>query len=54
MLLQLEKKIYFISHHYKFIGNDKIGEGTLINTVNGSLDAFDYHLKKRIKDFSKR
>ena len=41
-----EKYIYFIYNRYKFIENDKIEEGTLLNTTNGSLDPFDYHLEK--------
>ena len=41
-----EKQTYFLSTHYKFFGNDKIKEGTLLDTSNNSLDPFDYHLKK--------
>ena len=41
-----EKFTYFLYHRYKFIANDKIEEGTLLNTTNGSLDPFDYHLEK--------
>ena len=42
-----EKHTYFISTHYKFIGNDKIvEEGTFLNTTSGNLDPFDYHLQK--------
>ena len=40
------KYTYFIYHRYKLIENDKIEEGTLLNTTNGSLDPFDYHLEK--------
>ena len=35
-----------ISVHHKFIENDKIEEGTLLNATNNSLDLFDYHLEK--------
>ena len=41
-----EKNTYFISTHYKFIENNKIDEGTLLNTTNNNLDPFDYHLEK--------
>ena len=37
---------YFIWTHYKFIENDKIVEGTLINSSNDGLDPYDYHLSK--------
>ena len=37
-----EQYTYFISTHYKFIDNDKIDEGTLLNATNSSLDPFDY------------
>ena len=37
-----EKYTYFISHHYKFIENDRIEEGTLLNGLN----PFAYHLVK--------
>ena len=40
-----EKNTYFISHRYKFIENDKIEEGTLLNAANGSLDPFDYYVE---------
>ena len=48
-----EKHTYFISHHYKNTENDKIEEVTFLNTKNGSLDPFDYHLKKCAKDVFK-
>ena len=35
-----EKYTFFIDHHYKFIGNDKIEEGTLLNTTNNNIDPF--------------
>ena len=41
-----EKYTYFIYNRYKFIENDKIEEDTLLNTINGSLDPFDYHVEK--------
>ena len=40
------KNTYFINNHYKFMENDKIEKGTLLNTVSDSLDPFDYHLGK--------
>ena len=40
-----EKYTYFLYHRYKFIGNDKIEEGTLLNATNSSFDPFDYHLE---------
>ena len=39
-----EKYTYFIAHHYKFIENDKIEEGTLLNSTNGY--PYDYHFDK--------
>ena len=38
-----EKYTYFLYYRYKFIENDKIEEGTLLN---GSFDPYDYHLEK--------
>ena len=45
-----EKYTYFIDYHYKFIENDKIAEGTLLNATNNSLDPYVYHLVKCGKD----
>ena len=45
---------YFISTHYKFLENDKIGEGLLINLSDGSLDPYDYHLSKNGLDCFKK
>ena len=41
-----ERYTYFLYHRDKFIENDKIEEGTLLNTTNTSLDPHDYHLEK--------
>ena len=41
-----ENYAYFLYNRYKFIENDKIGEGTLINATNNSLDPHDYHVEK--------
>ena len=41
-----ERYTYFISSHCKFIENDKIQEGTLLNSSNDSLDPYDYHLSR--------
>ena len=41
-----EKYTYFLYHRYKFIENDKIEEGYLLNATNTSLDPYDYHLEK--------
>ena len=41
-----ERYTYFLYHRYKFIENDKIEEGTLLNATNESLNIFDYHLEK--------
>ena len=41
-----KKYTYFISVHHKFIENDKIEDGTLLNARNNNLDPFDYHLEK--------
>ena len=42
-----EKYTCFISTHHKFIENDKIEEGTSLNSSNDSLDPCDYHLSKK-------
>ena len=49
-----EKYRYFISAHYKLIGNEKIQEGTLLNSSNDSLDLYDYHLSKNGIDCFKK
>ena len=49
-----EKYTFFLYHRYKFIGNDKIEGGTLLNATNGSLDPFGYHLEKCGIDSSKK
>ena len=41
-----ERYTYFLYHRYKFIENDKIEEGTLLNATNEILNPFDYHLEK--------
>ena len=41
-----ERNTYFLYHRYKFIENDKIEEGTLLNVTNISLDPYEYHLEK--------
>ena len=41
-----ENYTYFLYHRYKFIENDKIQEGTILNATNTSLDPYDYHLEK--------
>ena len=41
-----ERYTYFLYHHYKFIENNKIEEGTLLNATNESLNPFDYYLEK--------
>ena len=41
-----ERYTYFLCHHYKFIENDKILEGTLLNASRSSLDPYDYHIAR--------
>ena len=41
-----EKTTSFLCHRYKIIQNEKIERSSLLNTTNGSLDPFDYHLEK--------
>ena len=41
-----ERYTYFLYYRYKFIENDKIEEGTLLNATNISLDPYEYHLEK--------
>ena len=45
---------YFISQHYKFIENDEIEEGTLLNSSDDSLDPYDNHLRKNGLDCFKK
>ena len=44
------KYTYLKSTRYKFIENDKIQEGTLLNSSNDSLDPYDYQLRKNGMD----
>ena len=39
-----ERYTYFLYHRYKFIENDKILEGTLLNASHSSLHPCDYHI----------
>ena len=48
------KNTYFIDHHYKFIENEQIQEGSLLNTTNNDLDPIPYHLAKCGKDSFKQ
>ena len=41
--------IYFIYDPYKIIENNKIEEGTLLNSTNDSVDPYDYHPLKRVE-----
>ena len=41
-----DRYTYFLYHRYKFIENDKIEEGTLLNRTDNSLDPYDYHVEK--------
>ena len=41
-----EKFTYFLYNRWKFLENDKIEEGTLLDRSNYSLDPFDYHVEK--------
>ena len=41
-----ERYTYFLYYRYKFIENDKIEEGTLLNATNISFDPYEYHLEK--------
>ena len=47
-----EKYTKFIAHHYKYIENNKIEEGTLLNVIN--MYPHDYHLNKCELDSFKR
>ena len=49
-----ENYTYFLSSQYKFIENDKIQEGTLLNSSNDSLDPYEYHLSKNGLDCFKK
>ena len=41
-----EKYTYFSYNRHKFIENDKLEEGTLLNATNNSLDPYDYQVEK--------
>ena len=41
---------YFISTPFKFIENDKIEQGMILNSSNDDLDLYDYHLSKNGMD----
>ena len=41
-----ERYTYFLYHRYKFIENDEVEEGTLLNRTDNSLDPYDYHVEK--------
>ena len=41
-----EKFTYFLYNRWKFLENDKIEEGSLLNRTNNSLDPFDYHVEE--------
>ena len=45
---------FFISQHHNFIENDKIVEGTLLDSSDDGLDPYDYHLEKCGPDCFKR
>ena len=45
---------YSISTHYNLIENDRVEEGTLLNSSNDSLDPYDYHLEKSGPDAFKK
>ena len=49
-----ENYTYFLYHRYKFIENDEMEEGTLLNVTNTNLDPCDYHQEKCGKDSSKK
>ena len=49
-----EKYTYFLSSHYKFIENDRIEQGTLLNATNNSLNPYDYHVEKCGKNAFKK
>ena len=49
-----ERYTYFLSSHYKFIENDRFGQGTLLNATNNSLNPYDYHVEKCSKNAFKK
>ena len=46
IIILVEKFTYFLYNRYKFIENNKIEEGTLLNATNTGLDPYDYHVEK--------
>ena len=49
-----EKYTNFLSSHYKFIQNEKIEDGTLLNASINSLDPYDYHVEKSGEEVFKK
>ena len=41
-----EKYTFFVSDHYRFIENERIEEGFLIDSTYDRIDPFDYHKLK--------
>ena len=41
-----ENFAYFLYNRYRFLENNKIEEGILLNSTNTSLDPYDYHVEK--------
>ena len=49
-----EKYTFLKSTYYKFIENNKIEKGTLLNPSNDSLDPYEFHLSKNGLDSFKK
>ena len=49
-----EKFTYFLSSHCKFIENDRIEQGILLNATNNSLILYAYHVEKCGKNAFKK
>ena len=49
-----ELSTYFLYNRCKFIENDKIEEGSLLNRTNSRLDPFDYHVENCVVDSFKK
>ena len=53
-IIEGEKFTYFLYDRYKFVENDKIKEGSLLNATNTSLYPYDYQVEKRGLDSFKK
>ena len=49
-IAKAEEYIYFLTPNFKFIKRDRIDDSKLLNTIENSVDPFDYHVSNCGKD----